>query len=118
MVEQRQLERAQKLVSQAIKHDGGADKPPMGLIPQTALKEVAKVLDFGASKYSAHNWRNGFDHSRLYDAVLRHVGAYIDGEDLDEDSGLSHIAHATCGCLMLLEHILKDMGNDDRYKGE
>lgn len=88
----------------------------MGLIPQRALIEVAKVLDFGAKKYTAHNWRLGMDHSRLYDAVLRHVAAHVDGEDLDPESGLPHIAHATCGCLMLLEYILKDIGNDDRYK--
>lgn len=116
-VQLRRIERAQETLG-ATKHDSGTEKPSMGLLPQAALREVAKVMDFGAKKYTKHNWRNGFDHSRLYDAILRHVGAYIDGEDLDPETGLSHIAHATCGCLFLMEHILKDIGTDDRYKPE
>ena len=116
MVVQKQLQRLEKLKSDVgVKLDAG--KPMMGLLPSAAITEVAKVLTFGASKYTAHNWRGGFKYSRLYDASLRHMHAYIDGEDKDPESGLSHLSHATCCLLMLIEHDLKGYGDDDRFKG-
>lgn len=96
------------------KHDSG--KPPMSLLPWTALREAAKVLDFGRKKYSAHNWRKGFDWSRLADADLRHLAAWLDGEDLDPETNLNHLAHHVCEALFLLEHALKNYGKDDRHK--
>lgn len=101
---------------EATKHDGSfMEKPPMHLVPQAALIQVAKVYGFGASKYKAHNWRKGMDHSRLASAALRHIAAYLDGEDLDEESGLRHLSHATCTLLMLIESQIKGYGKDDRH---
>lgn len=96
------------------KHD--KSKAPMSLIPQSALYEVAEVFGFGAKKYGPHNWRGGLEWSRLSDALLRHVNAWIDGEELDPESGKSHLAHAACNLLMLLESQQKQLGEDDRYK--
>lgn len=96
-----------------VKHDQG--KAPMGLLPMKALKEVAKVMDFGKQKYGAHNWRKGMDWSRLYDASLRHISSFVDGEDFDPETQLSHLAHASCCILFLLEYVLEQNGNDDRF---
>ena len=101
---------------EAIKHDSG--KQRVDLLPTAPLLMIADVLGFGAEKYSAHNWRNGFDQSRLIGATMRHLLAYNDGENTDPESGLSHISHAGCCILFLLEHIAKDIGRDDRYKPE
>lgn len=99
-----------------IKHDEG--KAPMGLLDWLWLKAVAAVLAFGAKKYAAHNWRGGIAYSRLYDAALRHIYAFIDGEDNDPESGLSHLAHASC-CLMFLYNMTQRRPDlDDRYKPE
>lgn len=98
----------------AIKFDAG--KPPMGLLSRTALEEVAKVMDFGAKKYAAHNWRNGFDWSRTLDAAARHLYAFIDGEDKDPESGLSHLAHAMCCLMFTLEFEKTHPELDDRWK--
>lgn len=97
-----------------VKHDGA--KPRVDLLPSTPLVMIAEVLDFGARKYAPHNWRGGFDQSRLIGATMRHLLAYNDGEDIDPESGLSHMAHAGCCVLFLLEHIAKGIGNDDRYR--
>ena len=83
-----------------IKHDSG--KPPIGLIPREAIEQEALVMAFGASKYGKDNWRGGLAYSRLVDACLRHVLAFNDGEDLDAETGLSHLAHARCCLAMLL----------------
>ncbi|GAA5786123.1 dATP/dGTP diphosphohydrolase domain-containing protein [Chitiniphilus shinanonensis] len=99
-----------------VKHDLG--KAPMSLLDRTALEQTAQVLAFGASKYSAHNWRGGFKHTRLTDSALRHIFAWLDGEDLDPESGLSHIAHAQC-CLMFLQNMIATRPElDDRFKEE
>ena len=94
------------------------EKPAMALLPPAALSEVAKVLTYGASKYSPNNWRRGFKWSRLQSASLRHLMSHIEGEDLDPETGISHVAHAICGLLFLLEHELKGLGEDDRYKNQ
>lgn len=99
---------------QAVKHDQG--KPPLHLLSTTALTEVAKVLEFGANKYAAHNWRDGFVWSRPTAAALRHILAWNDGEDLDPESGQSHLAHAMCCLMFLLEFEKTHPELDDRYK--
>jgi hypothetical protein len=101
-------------IQEGIKHDAG--KPPMELLPFEALIEVSKVLAFGAKKYSPWNWFNGMKHSRLIGAAFRHLAAYQQGEDNDEESGLSHLAHATCCILFLLSMRIFGKGEDDRCK--
>ena len=96
------------------KHD--SDKPPLALLPFDALEEISKVLQFGAEKYDAHNWRKGFKWSRLISSTLRHFSAWIQGEDKDPETGLSHLVHAGCNVLFLISHELHGYGEDDRYK--
>lgn len=91
------------------------DKTPLELLPSDALVEVAKVLGFGRSKYAAWNWAKGLEHSRLYGAALRHLLASKDGEDLDPESQLDHVAHAACCVLFLLQHRIHKLGKDDRF---
>lgn len=93
-----------------------ADKPRMDLLPPHALREVARVLVCGAAKYGDHNWREGIAFSRVYAAAQRHLNAYWDGEDLDSESGLPHLAHATCCLLFLLTYTKEHPELDDRYK--
>ena len=54
----------------------------------------------GARKYGRHNYRvAGVRASVYYDAVMRHLMAWWEGEDIDEESGMSHITKAlTCLC--------------------
>ena len=100
----------------AVKADDG--KPPMGLLPWPALWDVARVLAFGAKKYAAHNWKKGMDWSRMYDAALRHLSAFIEGENDDPESGLPHLAHANCCLLFLATYEKMGWGIDDRWKGQ
>jgi len=86
-----------------VKHD--TQKPPVNLLPGKALLSVARVLAFGAGKYGANNWRNGIQYSRLLAAAERHLLALNDGELLDGETGESHVAHAICELLFLLQQI-------------
>lgn len=84
------------------KHDSG--KPLMGAVPPNALLAVAKVLTFGAEKYGRDNWRQvASAETRYLDATLRHINAYQRGEAVDPESGESHLAHAVCSLMFMLE---------------
>ena len=84
------------------KHDTG--KPLMGAVPPNALLAVAKVLTFGAEKYGRDNWRQVKNaETRYLDAALRHINAHQRGEAADRESGESHLAHAVCSLMFMLE---------------
>lgn len=91
------------------------DKIPLALLSSTALLQIGAVLQHGAAKYSANNWKSGIAYSRVLSACLRHLLAWNGGEDLDPESGLSHLAHAGCCIMFLLEFTKTHPGLDDRY---
>lgn len=100
-----------------VKHDLG--KTPLDLLPMGALFEVGEILKFGAAKYAAYNWAKGMSYSRLIAASLRHIFAFNQGQDLDPETNRSHIAHALCCLLFLMEyeHRKEQFKQfDDRFK--
>ena len=103
-------------VATAIKHDAG--KTDWSLMPFEAVEEINKVLDFGARKYAAHNWKTGtgFRYTRVLSSLLRHTFAWARGEDLDPESGLSHLAHMGCNVVFLIYYNKHKSrySNDDR----
>jgi hypothetical protein len=105
-----------KVTKVAVRDDSG--KTNWSLMPFEALEEINKVLEFGATKYSANNWQEGtgFKYSRVLNSLLRHVFAFMRGEDKDPESGLSHMAHAGCNVLFILYYLKKKAryANDDR----
>jgi hypothetical protein len=98
----------------ALKFDN--NKLPLHLLSTEAMNQTAAVLAFGAEKYAAHNWRKGFVWSRPLSAAMRHITAFNAGEDKDPESGLSHLAHAACCIMFLLEFEKTHKELDDRYK--
>ncbi len=98
--------------SDFVKHD--QSKPRLELLPPVAIGRVGEVLGHGAEKYSADNWRRVDDRRRYLGATLRHLMAYAAGEDVDDDSGLPHLAHAACSVLFLLEADELGLGADSR----
>ncbi|WP_051018506.1 dATP/dGTP diphosphohydrolase domain-containing protein [Bartonella queenslandensis] len=97
---------------EAHKNDDG--KARLELIPPLALMEIGRVLEFGAKKYGENNWRKGAHWSRFHGAALRHLLSWFEGEDKDSESGLSHLAHAACCILFLMEFEAKQIGCDNR----
>lgn len=84
------------------KHD--AEKPRWDLLPTGAVGAIVDVLTFGARKYAPHAWRNVPEGKRRYlAAAYRHITAWHQGETLDPESGLPHLAHAGCCLLFLAE---------------
>lgn len=95
-----------------VKHDAG--KPRIELISTIATIEKAKVMGHGAQKYGVDNWRKGLSWLRVIGALLRHTFAYLGGENNDQETGLSHMAHAACCVDFLLEYEKTHPELDDR----
>jgi hypothetical protein len=111
-----QIEPLEESTTSAKKND--SQKPDLSMLPFESIIEVCRVMDYGAIKYDKHNWRKGMNWTRLSSAVLRHLFAWISGEDKDPETGITHLAHAACGLLFLISYEKGQVGNDDRYKDE
>lgn len=92
-------------------------KTRFDLIPFRAVGEIADVLAYGAEKYSANNWCRGTEWGRYFSALCRHIFAWWGGEDRDPETGFSHLAHAGCCLLFLMEYQRNAWGTDDRFTG-
>jgi hypothetical protein len=84
------------------KYDAGKNR--LDLLPWESLEEVGKVLTYGIEKYHlANSWKDVPDAINRYQAaLLRHFSAYKRGEVLDQESGLSHVAHMATNALFLI----------------
>ena len=97
-----------------IKHD--QEKIRTDLLPVRPIEEICKVLTYGATKYKDRNWEQGLLYSRCYGAALRHLFSWWSGEDNDKETKLSHLAHAGCCILFLLELMETHKELDNRPK--
>lgn len=95
----------------------GATKAPLSLLPWAGLTQVAAVFALGAKKYGPHNWREkgkAVQHMTYVEAAMRHLAAYIDGETIDPESGVSHLAHVAAGMLILTDAVACGNAVDNR----
>lgn len=116
------------------------------LIPVGPLTELAEHYGIGASKYANHQWRKGYEWSKSYSALMRHLTAFWAGYDFDvcsndpkgcshvdldgepfvairEDAcfnhtGSHHMAAVAWHSFLLLEFKDAHQGHDDRYRPE
>ncbi len=107
------LVRERQPAAQGARFNSG--KLLMSLVPPSFGRYCAAGLTYGAVKYAPHNWRKGFDWSQVLDSLQRHIDAFREGENLDEESGLPHLALAACNLAFLIEFFDKGKGNDDRF---
>jgi len=90
-------------------------KTPFSTLPSPVLAEVGVAMLEGARKYGRHNWRAAnASASVLYDAAMRHLTAWWEGEEIDPDSGLPHITKAIAGLMVLRDAQILDRYIDDR----
>ena len=86
---------------QLAKADKG--KLELSLVNPELVKAVAEVRMYGTEKYGdSENWRK-VKPKRYVDALYRHLLAYIEGNEVDEESGLSHLSHMACNISFLLD---------------
>lgn len=86
------------------------------LLPPSALFSIAEHFGRGSKKYKDHNWRRGYEWSKSYASLQRHLHAFWGGEDVDEETGSPHLAAAAFHVLVLLEFYDTHPEYDDRYE--
>jgi hypothetical protein len=93
------------------------------LLPWDILKEVAEHYGRGARKYADRNWQRGYKWSLSYDALCRHLEAFWNREDIDDDPALyedgephvvRHIIAVVWHALALAWFSRFNKGTDDR----
>jgi hypothetical protein len=94
----------------------GAKKPSLfSVIPTAALLHLGEVMRVGAKKYGPFNWRETPVPAETYvDAIGRHLLSWQDGESVDPESGMSHLAHIMASCAILIDAEENQMLHDDR----
>ena len=97
--------------SRAIRYN--ENKPKYSLLDLESFEDTARVLEFGAKKYSRDNWKKGLPFSEIIDSLLRHVVGMQKGEYLDPESGLPHHGHLGCNVMFLAYNIKHHQELDD-----
>lgn len=103
------LEDFEPVITESKGRKDDLNKRRYSLLPTNTINQVVDVLEYGASdKYEVDNWQKIPDaRTRFYNAAMRHIDAWWNGEILDLDKGetkgsqLPHLAHAVC-CLLFL----------------
>lgn len=91
-------------------------KQKWSLVDFESLESMVRALEFGAEEYGKHNWKKGLKITEIIESMLRHTFSYLNGEDNDKKSGLSHIGHIQANAMFLsyMHEKMKEM--DDRVK--
>lgn len=93
-----------------------SEKAPLHMVPEEGIIGAAEAFGYGAKKYERFNYKKGIEYTRITDSLRRHTLAFLNGEDIDPESGLHHTK-----CILANAHMLEFMRvrrpeMDDRYK--
>ena len=102
---------SEEVGSGARYNDGKAD---WSLMPLHLLEGTVRVWMYGAKKYAAWNWAKGMAWSVPYACALRHLISWYRGEEVDPESGESHLDHVICNIMMLKQFEESYREGDDR----
>jgi hypothetical protein len=109
----REIETTAKKALRYNKH-----KRRWALVDFDSLEDMVKVLEFGANKYSDNNWKKGLKTTEIAESLMRHLFTYLQGEDIDTESNLSHTGHILCNA-MFLAYMMKNKPEfDSREKSK
>ncbi len=106
----------------------GIGKTPLSAVPLQVVMEAGLGMMEGSLKYGRHNYREaGVRASVYFDATIRHLVQWFEGEDIDPDtilydennqpipgSGVNHVAKAITSLFVLRDAMLNGMMTDDR----
>lgn len=93
----------------------GVRKAPLSVVPMNVIVEIGIGMLEGTCKYGRHNYRAvGVRSSVYFDATMRHLIAYWEGEDDDPDSKMSHIAKALTSLVVWRDAQMQGKCEDDR----
>lgn len=95
----------------------GSNKIGAHVVPSVAIMEMALALLDGGCKYGTHTWRVSGVRLTVYtDAIMRHLLAYLEGEEFDQDGAgvVRHLGNVMACCAIILDAQANGMLTDDR----
>lgn len=82
-----------------------------------AMEQLAKVFTRGAQKYAERNWEKGMSWTAMLASLERHKEAWKQGEDIDPETGLLHMAQVAWNALSIVSYYkLYPKGDDRQHK--
>ena len=78
-------------------------KLPITLVPMEIIRCCAAIRKYGVEKYHTPNSWVIAEKQRYVDAMMRHLLSYLEGDLVDEESGLPHLWHAACNMAFICE---------------
>lgn len=91
------------------------NKVQMHLVPDSLKVNAALSFTEGALKYGAYNWRKTPVKASVYrSAADRHLAKWWNGEQVDPETGVPHLASVIACCAILLDAGLVGTLIDDR----
>lgn len=109
----------QELKSSNPKDSLGANKLPYHLWPQAATALGSLGLLEGALKYGRNNWRvHGVLATTYGSAAMRHISAWLEGEDRTSDSRNFHLSNALACLAIIADAMANGKLIDDRNYGD
>lgn len=103
-----------------------SNKTRIELVPTELIDGVARVLTYGANKYTvkdeegnivssgAENWRRGLSWMSVVASLKRHLESFVNGEDYDKESFELHLSHCATNIAFLLSYYKIHPELDDR----
>lgn len=85
------------------------------LLPVGALTTLARHYGVGALKYDDNQWRKGYEWSKSYAAMQRHLTEFWGGQDIDPETGSPHMAAVAWHAFTLLTFMEDFPEYDDRF---
>lgn len=87
------------------------------LIPDIPLRMLARHYGIGAQKYAERNWERGYEWSKSFAALNRHLWSFWGGEDIDAETSMPHMIAVAWHALALVEFCITHPEFDDRPTG-
>lgn len=84
------------------------------LVPAEPLRLLAKHYGVGSKKYEDRNWENGYEWSKSFAALNRHLWQFWNGEDIDAETGSPHIIAVAWHAFALAEFMITHRQFDNR----
>lgn len=79
------------------------------------IRIVSLGMFEGGMKYGFHNYRMaGVRASVYFDASIEHLSSWWEGQDIDPDSNLNHVAKAIASLFVLYDAMIQEKWVDDR----
>jgi len=81
-------------------------KPKWRFMHYDSMLPMIRVLEKGAIKYAPNNWKKKLDRSEILESMQRHLAALMDGQEIDAETGESHMGHIQCNAMFYNYHFV------------